>query len=111
MEELAGQIRTLDLDLAIRLVRLNDSPGGSHPSHCVLTRNRAGQEFQIGSAWRKTIQAAHRQGEEFLSIMLDDPTFATPLNVVAFKNGDGETWNIVWRRRPERPDAASAPAA
>lgn len=99
--EFVGMISSLDLALNIRLT-LNEQTGSAQaPTHKIMSRNAAGLEIEIGSAWTKTIQTANRYGETFYSMTLDDPSFDKPLNVAAFKDSHEEIWNITWRRRQE----------
>ena len=101
-DEFVGQISTLDHDLHIRIVANDNAAGENTPSHIILSRNNAGREIQIGSAWSKTIKTAQRLGEKFLSLTIDDPSFGHPLNVAAFKTKGGDQWDITWRRRQDQ---------
>lgn len=99
--ELVGVISSLDLAINIRLTPNEQSGSEQAPSHRIMSRNPAGLEVEIGSAWTKTIQNSNRYGEVFFSMTLDDPSFAKPLNVAAFKDPHEDVWNITWRRRQE----------
>ncbi len=101
-DEFVGQILTLDLDLAIRLVPNEANGSAKAPSHLILSKNKSGREVQVGSAWTKTITSAQRYGEQFLSLTLDDPSFSHPLNVAAFKVENSDEWDVTWRRRQDR---------
>jgi uncharacterized protein (DUF736 family) len=102
-QELVGEIQTLDVDLKIRLLLNNEQAGANAPTYHVFARGRSGSEVQIGAAWEKTIRSQKRFGEHFLSLTLDDPSFAAPLNVAAFKSPDDETvFDVSWRRRQDR---------
>ena len=43
-----------------------------------------------------------REGEQFLSLTLTDPSFGKPLNVAAFKTDIEGAWDIVFRHRQEK---------
>jgi uncharacterized protein (DUF736 family) len=48
-----------------------------------------------GAAWEKTAEAT---GRKYLSVRLDDPTFAAPLYASLLEEEDG-THNLIWNRR------------
>lgn len=87
----SGEIITLSVqstDVHIRPVA--DRSSDSAPSHHVLV-GRA----EIGAAWEK------RAGDdrEYLSLKLDDPSFAAPIYAKLFAEPDGKTHLLVWTRQ------------
>jgi uncharacterized protein (DUF736 family) len=52
-------------------------------------------ETQVGAAWKKISQ----KGNAYLSIELDDPTFAAPIYARLHKNGATRSFVLVWNRR------------
>ena len=99
--DLVGSIRTLALDLTIRLATESSEADSNVPSHKIFARHPSGGEVCIGAAWLKTIQRGDRFGEKFLSISIDDPSLPHALHVAAFKQGDTAQWEITWRRRQD----------
>jgi len=103
-----GNITTLDFVLKIELrPNLNYPREQSSPKWHVFAVGRHGQAVQCGSAWvKKSGPHSARPGEEFISLLVDDPSMDQPLNVTAFPR-DGGSFEIVWRRARRRPDPAS----
>lgn len=98
-EELEGFIETLEHDLKFRLKLLHDRRGEKDPSYEIVARNRtSGRAVRIGAGWIKTAARGSHEGEDFISLTFDDPSFPRPLYCTAFPNEDGQTWNIVGSR-------------
>ena len=72
------------------------------PAYRVIAISDAGVEVDIGAVWVKSMKKPGREGEEFLSLALDDPSFPKRLNVAAFKDPVTGEWNIMFRRRQDR---------
>ena len=106
-EGFEGWFRTLELDLIIQLRPNPDKRSDNSPNFVVLTRTRSGQWTQVGNAWKKTRKKLGMMGEDFLSITIDDPSFDKSINVAAFLREE-KTWDVMWRRRQDRPDPAAA---
>jgi uncharacterized protein (DUF736 family) len=49
---------------------------------------------EIGAAWTKT----SKEGRDYLSIKLDDPSFNAPIFASLFTDEDGKTFNLIWSR-------------
>ena len=99
--DLRGEIRTLNFKANVRIEAIREphaSPGA--PSHRVSIRDGDGDPMEVGSAWSKTITRGANAGETFLSVTLDDPSFAHPLNFAVFKEGEAAV--ATWRRRQEQ---------
>lgn len=97
-KEYWGFIRTLNLNLNIRLVpNIEFKNSQNSPDFLVLAKLSGGAETQIGSAWLKT---PNKPGSiaEFLSLTIDDPSMDAPLNVAAFPKA-AKKWDITFRRR------------
>jgi uncharacterized protein (DUF736 family) len=101
-EILEGDLSTLLHTLRIRLEYLPKTDKPTAPAYRVVAWNNAGIEVVVGRAWLKTMNKTGREGEEFITITLDDPSFPKPLNVAAFKNSDTGNWDIAFRRRQDR---------
>ena len=85
-----GEIVTMSVQQ--KNVRITAEPGQANenaPSHRVF----AGRA-EIGAAWTKQSQ----EGRDYLSVKLDDPSFAGPIYANLFAEDDGETFSLVWTR-------------
>lgn len=98
-ETLVGTVSTLQLTLSITLYPTGEPADSRRPSYEIRAKNAEGREVPVGAAWLKTITTPEKFGEEFLSITIDDPSLPQPLNVAAFKDAEGDTWTITFRRR------------
>ena len=89
--EFQGQIVTLSVQtknvrIAPETTRANDNA----PSHRVFV-GRA----EIGAAWSKR----SNEGREYLSVKLDDPSFAAPIYANLFGDeGASEGYSLIWSR-------------
>lgn len=106
LAQLRGEIQTLDHRLPIRLEGDESLCDSRTPSHRIYARNRAGAEIEVGSAWLKTTKHGPRAGERFLTLSIDYPGLAAPLNVAAFLDRATGDWIILWRRRGIQAAAA-----
>ena len=59
------------------------------PSHRVFVA-----KAEIGAAWAKT----SKEGRDYLSIKLDDPSFNAPIFASLFADEDGKAFNLIWSR-------------
>ena len=55
----------------------------------------AANKAEVGGAWEKTAEAS---GRKYLSVRLDDPSFAGPLYASLLEEEDG-THTLIWSRR------------
>ena len=53
---------------------------------------------EIGAAWKKT----SREGAEYLSVSLDDPSFADKINCRLVKTGSEQGHTLLWERQRPR---------
>ncbi|MEO1657764.1 MAG: DUF736 domain-containing protein [Pseudomonadota bacterium] len=96
-EAYKGQLRTIEYNLKLLIERDPEQYDENSPTHVVFAL--IGEDkVPIGVGWRKEIQRGPQFGEEFLSITLSDPSFREPLNVSAFKDKNGDGFEIVYRR-------------
>ena len=107
-EILTGTIRTLQMVLDVSLQPTGEPVGSQRPSHRIAARSPTGQYVEIGSAWTKEMTRPDKFGETFLSLTIDDPSFAHPLNVSAFKKPNSDEYRITWRRRQDRQQSTAA---
>ncbi|MDX8492527.1 DUF736 domain-containing protein [Mesorhizobium sp. VK22B] len=93
----SGSIHTLNLKLDIAIVPAEASDTENAPDYRVHAGGDDGPE--IGAGWKRSSEKAG----EFVSIQLDDPTFAQPLRANLFQNGDDKTsWSLHWSRPRDR---------
>ena len=87
----AGEINTLAVQSTnVRITPETERSSDDAPSHRV-TVGRA----EIGAAWAK-VSAGSRP---YLSLKLDDPSFAAPIFANLFEQQDGKTYSLVWSRQ------------
>ena len=88
--EFQGEIVTLSVQTkGVRIVPETNRANDNAPSHRVFV-GRA----EIGAAWSKR----SNEGRDYLSVKLDDPSFALPIYASLFDDPDGETFTLIWSR-------------
>ena len=95
-----GRIRTLALDAALVLVPAEHSDAESAPDYRVhLGDDADGPE--VGAGWKRTGEKAG----EYVSLQLDDPTFAQPIRANLFQSADDKSsWGLYWNRPTKRSE-------
>lgn len=88
-KEYHGQIKTLRLAAELKLTPIADKPTEKSPDYRILRDN-----IEIGAGWNKKT----KEKRPFVSILLDDPSFAAPLNCALF-DAEGDGYNLVWTRQ------------
>ncbi len=88
----AGNIRTLMIDVKVRLVPNDNKENEAAPAFRVF----AG-DSEIGAAWRK--RSAGDQPRDYLSVSLDDPTLPAGISAALFEGAEGKELRLVWNRR------------
>lgn len=93
-----GRIHTLTLYREITIVRADPSEADNAPDY----RIHYGADDnapEIGAAWTETSEKAG----EYLSLLIDDPTFPQPIRARLFQNGtDATSWSLHWSRPQKR---------
>lgn len=89
-----GRIETIKLDVALRIVPAEQQEGENAPDWRVhLGKTDNGPE--VGAGWNET---GERAGD-YVSLRLDDPTFAQPIRAALFRTGDDDSaWALRWNR-------------
>lgn len=102
--EYEGHIRTLNIQIPIRLIENPHKASQGAPDYRVISKS-GGQDIEVGSAWRNTSspKIIGDESTEYLSINIDDPSMPNALNVAAFRSQETDTWNIVWSRPKSKP--------
>jgi uncharacterized protein (DUF736 family) len=88
-QEFQGEIRTLSVQARVRNVPEANRTNDDAPSHRVYV-GRA----EIGAVWPKR----SKEGRDYLSVKLDDPSFTGPIYANLFDGADGETFVLIWSR-------------
>lgn len=87
-----GRIRTLTINVRAKLVPNDKRDSDNAPDYVVL----AGV-VELGAAW------LHRSKEnpprEYLSLQLDDPSFAAPITAALLISLGSERARLIWTRR------------
>lgn len=83
-----GSIKTLTLNVKAKIIAA-ETRNDKAPDYRVV----AGSEF--GAAWTKT----SREGRQYLSVKLDDPSFPAPIYASLVEVEDGESFTLIWSRR------------
>lgn len=85
-----GEIVTMSLQKKnVTIVAEEPSENENAPSHRVFVG-----AAEIGAAWAKT----SKEGRDYLSIRLDDPSFNAPIYASLFAADDGKVHNLIWSR-------------
>lgn len=98
-QELHGEIRTLQMQIKLKLIPNRMKTSENAPDYIVCCP-AGNTDIPIGGAWLKRKSQIGDIDFEFLSITIDDPSLPNALNVAAFRNNDGD-WEITWRRRQQ----------
>lgn len=93
-DELEGEIRTLKFQHKFVLVPVKQKLGDKAPDYEIFTEGAESARVQIGLAWKSI---SKKTGKEYISIRLDDPSFAREFQCAAFISSDG-CWDISWKR-------------
>ena len=88
-----GTITTLTLSASVTFEPLSSKKSDKHPDYRILLG-----ESDIGAAWKKT----SREGAEYFSVSIDDPSFAAPIQCSLIKTGIEHTHRLVWERQRPR---------
>ena len=83
----AGTIKTLTLNVKAAVFRPAEKDNDKAPDYRIF----AGQT-EFGAAWKKT----SRENRDYLSVKLDDPSFASPIYASLVDADDG--YALIWSR-------------
>ena len=83
-----GTVKTLSLNVKAKLVLVERSNEKS-PDFRILAGN-----VEFGAAWKKTSE----RGSEYLSVKLDDPSFAAPIFATLSTVEGEEGYSLIWSR-------------
>ena len=85
----AGSIKTLNLDIMVRLV-VAEKESDKSPDLRALA-----DTLEVGAGWKKT---AKETGREYYAVKLDNPSLPAPIYANLFDAEDGENYALVWSR-------------
>ena len=85
-----GEIVTMSLQKK-NVTIVAEAPGDNEnaPTHRVFVSGA-----DIGAGWTKT----SKEGRDYLSVKLDDPSFTAPIFASLFAAEDGKSFNLIWSR-------------
>ena len=95
-DEFSGSLETLTLRARITLSP-SAKKSDTAPDYRIFQQT---DEFtsEIGAAWKK----AGKDGSEYLSVSLDDPSFADRINCRLVKTGSEQGYTLFWDRQRNR---------
>ena len=102
---ISGRIRTLALDAELILVPVDKRDAENAPDYRIHLGDADGSEVgpEVGAGWKRTGEKAG----EYVSLQLDDPTFARPIRANLFQADDtGTAFDLLWNRPPRRNETA-----
>lgn len=89
-DSFTGEIFTIALQTKnVRILPEEPSENDNAPTHRIFV-GRA----EIGAVWTKV----SKEGLEYHSVKLDDPSFNAPIFATMFLNPDGKSYDLVWTR-------------
>lgn len=95
----SGHILTLSLDLDVAIIAAEASDVENAPDYRVHAGSEDGPA--IGAGWKRSGEKAG----EFVSLLIDDPTFAQPIRANLFQNShDKKSWSLQWSRPRDRAE-------
>src|SRR4051812_16013197 len=89
-----GEIRTLTTLWRTVVFRPTALDGTGKPDYRILEEGTGGT-VEFGAAWKRTSE----RGQDFISVVLDDPALAAPVNAALFRRAPENTASLVWSRR------------
>ena len=102
---ISGRIRTLALDAQVILISIDNGDAENVPDYRIHLGDVGGSEVgpEVGAGWKRTGEKAG----EYISLLLDDPSFRQPIRANLFQVDDkGTEFDLLWSRPPRRHEAA-----
>jgi len=85
----SGAVKTLTLNVKARLMPA-EKANEKAPDYRIFAGST-----EFGAAWKQT----SKEGRDYVSVKLDDPSFPAPIYASLVVAEDGETHNLIWSRR------------
>jgi uncharacterized protein (DUF736 family) len=93
----AGRLRTLSLDIELTLVTAEHGDAENAPDFRIHAGDDNGPE--VGAGWKRTGDKAG----EYVSLVIDDPSFAQPVRANLFQSGSNRSaFHLLWTRPSRR---------
>jgi len=102
---ISGRICTLALDAQVILISIDNGDAENAPDYRIHLGDVGGSEVgpEVGAGWKRTGEKAG----EYISLLLDDPSFRQPIRANLFQVDDkGTEFDLLWSRPPRRHEAA-----
>ena len=90
-ESYVGTIRTMTINVKTKLVPNREKANEKAPDYRVYAGGA-----ELGAGWWETSKEDDRP---YLSLRLDDPSFAAPIRAAFFENAEEGTGVMVWSRQ------------
>jgi uncharacterized protein (DUF736 family) len=88
-----GNLATLSVAVRKVVFQPNEAKTDKAPDYRVLGAGKAGN-VEFGAAWKKRSE----DGKDYLSVRLDDPSLAQPLNCALVEPSEAQGFILVWSR-------------
>src|SRR5271154_2415705 len=88
-----GELATLTVAARKVVFQPSEARGDKAPSYRVVGPSKTGN-VELGAAWKKRSE----EGRDYLSVKLDDPSLAQPINCALVESSDSEGLILVWSR-------------
>jgi uncharacterized protein (DUF736 family) len=89
-EQFSGNVRTLNLNLKVRIVPVTDKRSDDSPDYRVI----AGNGYELGAAWAKV----SRNDRGYLSVSIDDPALPAPIYARLIPSETAGQHDLLWSR-------------
>jgi uncharacterized protein (DUF736 family) len=95
-----GELATLTVATRKVVFQPIEAKGDKAPSYRIVSPSKTGN-VELGAAWIKRSE----EGRNYLSVKLDDPSLAQPINCALVQSGDSEGFILVWSRDSRKAKA------
>ena len=86
----SGAIKTLTLNVKTVQFRKVETENDKAPNYRIFSGST-----EFGAAWNKT----SKDGRDYLSVKLDDPSFPTPIYATLAEGEQAGSYAMIWSRR------------
>jgi len=93
------------LDAQVILISIDNGDAENAPDYRIHLGDVGGSEVgpEVGAGWKRTGEKAG----EYISLLLDDPSFRQPIRANLFQVDDkGTEFDLLWSRPPRRHETA-----
>lgn len=89
-DSFVGTIRTMTINVKAKITPNKEKTNDKAPDYRVYAGGA-----ELGGGWR---EKSKDEGREFISLRLDDPSFAAPIRAAFFENEEEGTGVMMWTR-------------